>query len=133
MRMIPLPARLRHEKVSRCSNERSTTFGICHRHSGTVFCGCFRKRSCELSIPYHTNLLLLQELPQFHGSQQTPLLLARSEQACAGAAQVVIVISGMAYELPRPLRQAGQCLAEEGTIAGIVRTVVSIIVRAGLD
>jgi hypothetical protein len=52
------------------------------RHSGAVFC----ERFYELTITDDPDLLLVQKLPQFRRSQQTPLLLASIEQSRAGGA-----------------------------------------------
>src|ERR1700674_524335 len=83
-------------KVAGCSNERSTTLDTWNPQLRADFRGRFRRRLCKFSITDDADLLLLQKLPQFRRSQQTPLLLARIEQSRAGCAQVGVVVAGMA-------------------------------------
>src|SRR6202163_1336238 len=109
--IIPPSDALRYYKVCRCSNERSTTFDTWNPQSRAGFRGCFRGRLREFPITDDADLLLLQKLSQFRRGQQTPLLLARIEQSCAGGAQVGVVVAGMAHEFPCSLGQARERLA----------------------
>src|ERR1035438_3069711 len=66
----------------------------------------------ELPITDDLDFLLVQKLPQLRRNQQTPLLVARVDQAGAGGAQFRVAVSRMADELPGSLGKTRQGLTE---------------------